>query len=521
MNEQIRKKIVKLPQLLAILAQERARGRKIVQCHGCFDIVHPGHIRHLSDAAEQGDVLVVSVTADRQVDKGIGRPMVPQELRCESLAALTMVDFVLIDGESWAGPMLEQIKPDVYVKGLEYSTNNDPRFLREKTIVEKHGGVVVYTSGEVVYSSTRMHQEYLGGDEFVAARLKALLARYGIDRQSALTRIDAFQGVKLVVIGDLILDEYIECELGGIASDAPVMQVTPIDRGYCYIGGAGVLALHAACLGADVTYVGYLPESHAPDLEIGERLSDAGVRVVSVPAEGILRKRRYLVEGQKVFKVDHCRPLSITSAQESDWLSKLQSSLDDASGLIAVDFGYGSLNGPRARAAIEAAKQRGVFVAADTSSNRYASLGKFAGLRCDAIFPSESEVRAYLGEPAAGLPLLVSDLFEHDVADAVAMTLGSKGAVVFERDQRSQRAEGGYRYVPEYLPTLASYPIDPLGAGDALTTVATLSRIAGASFLEAVFLGSAAAAIVVERLGNEPISRDAMESFLKRQTILG
>lgn len=111
MNEQIRRKIVNLPTLAAILRTLRAEGKHVVQCHGCFDIVHPGHIRHLSDAAEQGDVLVVSVTSDRQIDKGVGRPIIPEELRCESLAALAMVDFVVVDRDSWAGPILEQNPP--------------------------------------------------------------------------------------------------------------------------------------------------------------------------------------------------------------------------------------------------------------------------------------------------------------------------------------------------------------------------------------------------------------------------
>ena len=127
MNPAYTQKIVDLESLLPILAELRAAGKKIVQCHGCFDVVHPGHIRHLADAAAAGDVLLVSVTADPQVGKRPQGPFMPQELRCENLAALTMVDYVIVDPESWAGPLLERIRPDVYVKGLEYLTNNDPR----------------------------------------------------------------------------------------------------------------------------------------------------------------------------------------------------------------------------------------------------------------------------------------------------------------------------------------------------------------------------------------------------------
>lgn len=355
----------------------------------------------------------------------------------------------------------------------------------------------------------------------MAARLKSVLDRYDISLASSLARIRSFAGVNLVVVGDVLEDQYVECELGGIASDAPVMQVTPIDDGCEYVGGAGVLALHAASLGANVTYVGFLPAGGAVKQRgIQETLERAGVRVVGVAAEAELRKTRYLVEGQKVFKVDQCRPLSITSAQESDWRSRLSAELGKgADGLIAVDFGYGSLNGPRTRAAVEMAKSRRARVFADVSSNRYASLATFAGLGCNAAFPSEAEIRAYLGEPAAGLPLLVSHLFDRGVADAVAMTLGPRGAVAFERATQSTSADGGRRYLPEYLPLLARFPVDPLGAGDALTTVAALSLTTGASFVEAVFLGRVAAAVVVERLGNEPVAAARVRRLLQTRGI--
>ena len=114
------KKIVTLDQLRSIVDEAHAQKKVVVQCHGCFDILHPGHLRHLAWAKQQGDLLIVSVSADNVVKKGSLRPYIPQDLRAENLAALEFVDYVTIDDHEWAGPILELLKPDIYTKGKEF-----------------------------------------------------------------------------------------------------------------------------------------------------------------------------------------------------------------------------------------------------------------------------------------------------------------------------------------------------------------------------------------------------------------
>src|ERR1700683_207459 len=138
-------KLLTLDDLLARRAQAAAKGQTLVHCHGCFDIVHPGHIHHLQFARSLGDVLVVSVSADGQVNKGATRPLIPDELRAASLAALECVDWVYLNPDATATDLLEQLRPDVYVKGQEYEQNQDPRFLAERDTVTRNGGRVVFS----------------------------------------------------------------------------------------------------------------------------------------------------------------------------------------------------------------------------------------------------------------------------------------------------------------------------------------------------------------------------------------
>src|SRR6185295_3256936 len=113
--ETFEQKIKTKEQLLQAIKAARADGKTIVQCHGCFDIVHPGHIRYLQFARAQGDMLIVSITGDAAIDKGDQRPYIPQELRAENLAALEFVDYVVIDPHRDACSLLGRVKPDVYV----------------------------------------------------------------------------------------------------------------------------------------------------------------------------------------------------------------------------------------------------------------------------------------------------------------------------------------------------------------------------------------------------------------------
>src|SRR5437868_2245834 len=137
-----KEKLHSLPQLLTMRESALRAGKTVVHCHGCFDIVHPGHIHHLQYARSLGDLLIVSISADSHVNKGIARPLIPDDLRAASLAALECVDAVYLNPDVTAAQLLDRLKPDIYVKGQEYERSNDPRFLAERDAVLSSGGRV-------------------------------------------------------------------------------------------------------------------------------------------------------------------------------------------------------------------------------------------------------------------------------------------------------------------------------------------------------------------------------------------
>lgn len=159
-------KIMAPEQLARKLRLLKSKGMTIVLCHGCFDLMHPGHIKHFQAAKKMGDVLVVSVSPDQYVDKGPGRPVFSQTLRAESIAALSCVDYVTINQWPTAEETLRLMLPDYYVKGQEFEHYEDAtgKLQREHKVVREIGAEMRFTH-EVVFSSTELLNTYFLKDE--------------------------------------------------------------------------------------------------------------------------------------------------------------------------------------------------------------------------------------------------------------------------------------------------------------------------------------------------------------------
>ena len=154
-------KILDLDKLAEELSDLKSKGKKIVHCHGCFDMMHPGHIKYFQASKKMGDILVVTVTPDQYVDKGPGRPVFDQYLRTESIAALECVDYVAVNRWPTAENTLRLLVPDYYVKGQEFEKLQDKtgKIQKEVDVVKEIGGEMMFTH-EIVFSSTKILNRY-------------------------------------------------------------------------------------------------------------------------------------------------------------------------------------------------------------------------------------------------------------------------------------------------------------------------------------------------------------------------
>jgi len=154
-------KILEIEELANKIKGLKASGKKVIHCHGCFDLMHPGHIKYFQAAKKMGDALVVTVTPDVYVDKGPGRPVFNQDLRGESIAALECVDYVAINRWPTACETLRLLRPDIYVKGQEFEELEDKtgKIQKENEVIHEIGAEIKFTH-EIVFSSTELLRRY-------------------------------------------------------------------------------------------------------------------------------------------------------------------------------------------------------------------------------------------------------------------------------------------------------------------------------------------------------------------------
>lgn len=516
-----RRKIVGVDDLARILGDLRgpgaAPGKTIVLCHGCFDIVHPGHIRYLEFAAEQGDILVVSITADAAIEKGCERPYIPEELRAENLAAIELVDYVVIDAHCTACPLIQALRPDVYIKGQEYATNQDPRFLAERKEVETYGGRVIFSSGDVVFSSTRLGEAVLQDKALAARRLGLVCRRHGIDRHGTARLLDRIRGRRTIVFGDTVVHRYVLCDAADIASESPMMSLNELDR-KDYLGAAAMVAAQAAALGAEVSLITGLGDD-AQSRWATDALTQAGVVVRPVrPRPPVALKTRFLVDDHKLLKVNRAAACPMDSVTERHVLEVLAEETAGAEAVVVYDSGYGLTTPCILQQLTGALRRKASLIAGGSSETR----GNLRGLRrFDLLCTSERRLRVAMNDFGSGLSTLAYRMLQETQARQMIVTLAKGGLVTFDRRSHDpQSAAWADRLRSEYLPSFADRLADGLGRGETVLTVGALAMAAGANLMQCAYLGESAAAIEGGKLGLAPLTPDELRRWIERRSEL-
>ena len=239
-------KIRGLESLARILEPLRSQGIKVVQCHGVFDLLHVGHIRHFEQAKSRGDILVVTVTPDRYVNKGPGRPVFGEDLRAEAIAALDSVDYVAVNQWPLAVEAIRLLRPVYYVKGSEYKDAEKDRSggitLEEDAILEV-GGQLTFTE-DITFSSSNLINRHMSPfSNETTDYLTDLSSRYSAG--DVLKYLEGARSMKVLVIGETIIDEYVYCETLGKSGKDPVLAARHVSS-EMFAGGIVPVANHVA-----------------------------------------------------------------------------------------------------------------------------------------------------------------------------------------------------------------------------------------------------------------------------------
>jgi rfaE bifunctional protein nucleotidyltransferase chain/domain len=492
-----------------LIAVEQKNGNRIVHCHGVFDLLHPGHLRHLQEAKSQGDKLVVSITPDRFVNKGPGRPAFSENLRLEQLAALVYVDYVVLNDTPDAVSVIKKIKPDVYVKGKEYRNHDDDitqKISEEAEAVASVGGKVHYTD-DIVFSSSELINKFIDEDASrIAPFIESLKRKYALTE--ILERVESLRSLKVLVIGDAIIDEYQYVEPLGQSGKGVHLTARTLEK-EVFLGGSLIICNHLSSFCKNVTLLTGMGSQcvHLPLIQ--EKLATNVERhFVLYDNYPTLTKTRFVLkDGKTITKL-----FEIYSSNDSllcpnltgrvlDFIHERGREFDL---ILACDFGNGFTN----PAIVHALCSQPNFLAVNTQTNSgnrgYNVVTHYT--RADFISVNEPELRLAAHDRTSRLEMVAADIAQILNCPQISVTRGVQGVYL-------HNIHGS----PIYVPALTTHTVDRVGAGDSYFALASLCAVKHFPLLLTGFLGSAAAAMGVQVIGNkEAVSKIALCKYVTR-----
>ena len=505
-----KEKIKSPAKLAAIIESEKVKGKKVAQCHGVFDLLHRGHLHQFEQVKSKADILVVTLTADQFVLKGPGRPVFNQNIRAEMMAALEMVDFVTIVESVSAIDMIKLLKPDYYVKGQSYqdaSKDITGKIGPEIEAINAIGGEIMFTH-EIPIRSTPLLNNYIDPyPEDVLLYLDSFKKKHPFF--SFVNNIDRFQDLRVLLIGETIIDQYDYVEAMDISSKGGIMATRHLSS-ECFAGGILACANHMATFCSTVDVVSAIGSRNSHEDFVRRSLSE-NVKPWFLSREGLdtLVKRRqvetnyFTKQSETYYGDEDC----LQEKEEEKLLVYLNSVINQYDLVFVVDYGHGLLT-PRVVDFISN-RSHGPKIAVNVQVNS-ANRGFHLITRypfADFLSLTQFETRIAFSDKKSSPQDLAKKLLEKLGASTVAITLGRKGSTVSDKSDCCS------------TPGFSKRVVDTVGAGDAFFSLAALSYISGFDIELIGFIGNLAGALSTTYIGNKSsVTKSMLLNFA--QTLL-
>ena len=320
--------------------RKKNKDKKIIICHGVFDIVHPGHVWHLLYAKQKADILIVSVTSDIHINKGIYRPHVPESLRALNLSAFEVVDFVVIDKNPEPYDLIKKIKPNFFAKGFEYIESKNKKTEKEIEILNSYGGEIIFTPGDYINSSSKLINN--SEPDLRHEKLLTILDKYNLTLEDIESAVKNIKKLKIDVLGDTIVDSYTYCKMIGGQTKTPTISLLH-EKKVDYVGGAGIVAKHIAASGNIVNFLTVLGDDDLKKFVLKD------LKKSKVNFNGYIDKIRPTVN-KNAFVSEEYRLLKVSKLDNSQINFKIIKTLSKqlasskSNGVIFSDFRHGIFN---------------------------------------------------------------------------------------------------------------------------------------------------------------------------------
>lgn len=503
-------KIITLESLSVLLGSKRTQDLKIVQCHGVFDLLHIGHIRHFEESKRHGDILVVSITADAYVNKGSGRPVFDQHIRSEAIAALSCIDYVVISDQPTAVEAILAIRPHYYAKGPDYQNPEDDLtdgITPETNAIHSVGGELIITD-DITFSSSNIINTH---SSLLSDETRKFLQGFRNQNSTAgiINYLQESDKIKILVIGETIIDEYIYCEALGKSGKEPILAIRYLDTEK-FAGGAPAVANHAASLCSQTSLITFLGKTDSYEDFLRDKLNTT-INPIFLTMDGdkpTIVKRRFI----ESYPFQKLLELYIMEGDESDpsdsrvLRENLEALLPEYDLVIAIDYGHGMIDNET----VDLLCSKSKFLAVNTQTNAanqgFNTISKYS--RADFICVSEREIRLEVRSQKRDLKSIAIEVSKKLSCNRILITRGQSGCLCYS-------ATEGFFEVPAF----GSQVIDRVGAGDAVLASASICAYQEAPMEVVGFLGNVVGSEAVRIVGNRN-SVDKMYLFKFIETLL-
>ncbi|WP_041722111.1 PfkB family carbohydrate kinase [Maridesulfovibrio salexigens] len=478
--------------LSEIMEKRRNAGDSIVLCHGVFDLLHIGHIRYLRQAKQFGNCLVVTLTPDKYVDKGPNRPAFTEQLRAEALDSLELVDYVAINEWPTAENTLRKLKPTFYAKGSEFKDiENDPtgKIKLEAAAAKEVGTELVFTE-DIVFSSSNLINRYLNVyPQELANYLEIIRKRHS--PENICNYVDQMKDLKVLVIGDAIIDEYAYCNPLGISSKDPTVALRHAAKD-SFAGGAVAVARHVANLAKEVTLFTTLGKSDPYNSVIFDSIPENVLYLYEeIPDAPTVRKLRY-VDGysfNKLLEIYHISDQSIPVETEQRINLQIIKIIGDYDLILVPDFGHDGIPNCLVTTLCRDAKYLAINTQANAGNRGYHTIFRYP--RADFVSLAEHEIRMAYRDQKTKVPQMMQNLARKLDIETLIVSRGRNGSSL----------QKGQDFIQ--TPALAGRVVDRVGAGDALFAISSMAAYLDCPLELIGLLGNVAGAALVEHVGNE------------------
>ena len=498
----MKNKIIQLENLQTKINNLRKNKKKIVHCHGVFDVVHIGHIKHFKEAKKNGDKLIVTITSDKFVNKGSGRPIFKQNKRLEFLSQLECIDYVCLSDSESAIKVLNIIKPDFYIKGQDYKISKSDKtgkIILEKKTVEKNGGKIIYTNEETFSSSSIINDNFTYTDKQLKF-LNIISKKYSFDYIDKIFK--KIKNLRVLVIGETIIDQYNFCEALGKSGKEPYLALKDI-YAENYLGGAAAIANNLAEFSKKIKLISMVGENkeyyNFIKKKLNKKVESTFFKKKNSPT---ILKKRFIdnITKSKLFGIYSINDDNNPIKEDNQISQCIEKNIKRFDLIIISDYGHGFLSNKTALKICSKKKFITLNAQVNASNIGYHTLQKYKNV--DATIINETELRHEMRSKNDDLISLSRKLIKKLKTKNLLVTRGKNGAILINK-KNNQLIE---------CPAFANKVIDRVGAGDTMLSIISMLIKIGAPTDLSLLLGSFAGASSVETMGNS--------LFLKKKNFL-